>query len=57
LTPFGQYTGEVSAQHLKDFGLQWVILGHSERRKFYLETDDVVAQKVRELNFIKKMLL
>lgn len=46
LTPFGQFTGEVSAQHLKDFGLNWVILGHSERRKFYHESDDIVAQKV-----------
>lgn len=47
LTPFGQFTGEVSAQHLKDFGVPWVILGHSERRKFYNETDDVVASKTR----------
>jgi triosephosphate isomerase len=29
---FGAYTGEVSAKHLKDIGLEWVILGHSERR-------------------------
>ena len=29
---FGAYTGEVSPKHLKDTGLEWVILGHSERR-------------------------
>jgi triosephosphate isomerase len=29
---FGAFTGEVSAKHLLDFGLEWVILGHSERR-------------------------
>jgi len=29
---FGAYTGEVSPKHLKDAGLEWVILGHSERR-------------------------
>lgn len=29
---FGAYTGEVSAKHVKDAGLEWVILGHSERR-------------------------
>lgn len=47
LTGFGQYTGEIAAQHIKDFGLSWTIVGHSERRKFYGETDDIVANKVR----------
>jgi len=47
LTPFGQYTGEIAAQHIKDFGLNWTIVGHSERRKYYGETDDIVAAKVR----------
>lgn len=28
----GAYTGEISSKHLKDIGLEWVILGHSERR-------------------------
>lgn len=32
---FGAYTGEVSSKHLKDFGIQWVILGHSERRTIF----------------------
>lgn len=38
-TKMGAFTGEVTAQHLKDFGLEWVIIGHSERRTLYGETD------------------
>jgi triosephosphate isomerase len=36
---FGAYTGEISPKHLKDFGLEWVILGHSERRTIFKEND------------------
>lgn len=43
----GAYTGETSAIMLKDFGLGWVILGHSERRHVFGESDEVVAQKVK----------
>jgi triosephosphate isomerase len=43
----GAYTGETSAAMLKDFGLDWVILGHSERRHVFGESDQVVAQKVK----------
>ena len=43
----GAYTGETSAPMLKDFGLDWVILGHSERRHVFGESDQVVAQKVK----------
>ncbi|KAG5477735.1 hypothetical protein LSCM1_05033 [Leishmania martiniquensis] len=42
----GAFTGEVSMPILKDIGVSWVILGHSERRTHYGEADDVVAQKV-----------
>jgi triosephosphate isomerase len=42
----GAYTGEVSVEMLKDFGVSYVILGHSERRSYYGETDSLVAQKV-----------
>jgi triosephosphate isomerase len=42
----GAFTGEVSLDLLKDVGIQWVILGHSERRQYYGETNDVVASKV-----------
>lgn len=43
----GAYTGEVSAQMLKDYGVNWVILGHSERREKYDETNEVVGGKVK----------
>ncbi|MFA6215988.1 MAG: triose-phosphate isomerase [Patescibacteria group bacterium] len=42
----GAYTGEVSASQLKEIGCEFVILGHSERRKYLNETDDMVHQKV-----------
>jgi triosephosphate isomerase len=41
----GAYTGEVSATMLADFGCQYVIVGHSERRSYYGDTDAVVAAK------------
>jgi len=43
----GAFTGETSAAMLKDFGLRWVILGHSERRHVFGESDEVVAKKVK----------
>jgi triosephosphate isomerase len=42
----GAYTGEVSAPMLKDSGCTWVIVGHSERRQHFGETDALVADKV-----------
>ncbi|MBJ7549805.1 triose-phosphate isomerase [Marinomonas ostreistagni] len=42
----GAYTGEVSLSMLKDFAVSHVILGHSERRSLFLETDAQVAEKV-----------
>lgn len=41
----GAYTGEVSATMLRDFGVRYVLVGHSERRQFHGETDAVVAAK------------
>ena len=41
----GAYTGEISAGMLKDCGCQYVIVGHSERRTFYNESDELVARK------------
>ncbi len=41
----GAYTGEVAASMLLDFGCAYVILGHSERRALYGETDEMVAKK------------
>lgn len=44
----GAVTGEVSAQMLADFGCSYVILGHSERREYYGESDDLVAAKAKK---------
>ena len=41
----GAYTGEVSAAQLADIGTQYVIIGHSERRQYYGETDESVNEK------------
>lgn len=42
----GAFTGEVSAGQLKDFGIQWTLIGHSERRTKFGETDEVTATKI-----------
>ena len=42
----GAYTGEISAAQLKDAGAKYVIVGHSERRQYHGETDDMVRRKV-----------
>lgn len=41
----GAFTGEVSAAMLQDFGCRYVLVGHSERRSIYGESDDLVAEK------------
>ncbi len=41
----GAYTGEVSAEMLKEIGVEWVIIGHSERRQYFGETDETVNLK------------
>jgi triosephosphate isomerase len=43
----GAFTGEVSGAMLRDFGCKYVIVGHSERRSLYGETDAVVAEKFK----------
>ena len=43
----GAYTGEVSGPMLRDLGCTYVIVGHSERRALYGESDDIVAEKFR----------
>lgn len=45
----GAYTGEVSATMLKSLGIQWAIIGHSERREYQLEDNAVLAQKADRL--------
>jgi triosephosphate isomerase (TIM) len=43
----GAHTGEVAAFMLRDVGVKYVIVGHSERRQFYAETDEQVNRKVQ----------
>lgn len=47
--PAGAYTGEISATMLKDIGVSYCIVGHSERRRLFGETDETVARKVGAL--------
>ena len=42
----GAFTGEVAIEMLLDVGCQWVILGHSERRQFFGDTDEVINKKI-----------
>lgn len=42
----GAYTGEISAEMLVDAGVKYVIIGHSERREYFAETDETVNKKV-----------
>ncbi len=44
----GAFTGEISPVMLKDAGCAYVIIGHSERRKYFSETDDGVNRKVKK---------
>ena len=43
----GAYTGEVSAKMLKSINVEYVIIGHSERRQYFNETDETVNKKVK----------
>lgn len=43
----GAFTGEVSVRMLMDLQIDWVIIGHSERRTLYKESDELVGSKVR----------
>ncbi|MEN2995267.1 MAG: triose-phosphate isomerase [Thermodesulfovibrio sp.] len=43
----GAYTGEISPSMLKDCGVEYVIIGHSERRKYFFENDEIINKKIR----------
>merc|ERR1719215_1318138 len=47
-TGFGAFTGELAAEHLEDCGIGWTLIGHSERRKLYGETDADTAKKIEK---------
>lgn len=44
----GAYTGEISAKMLKSIGVEYVIIGHSERRQYFAETDETVNKKIKK---------
>jgi triosephosphate isomerase len=46
MTGMGAFTGEHSVEHIKDAGIEWVVIGHSERRSLYGEDDVVCAKKL-----------
>ena len=43
----GAYTGEISAEMIRSAGAEYVLVGHSERRQYFGETNDVLAEKVK----------
>lgn len=43
----GTFTGEISPRQLKNLGMKYVIIGHSERRKYFEETDEIVSRKLK----------
>jgi triosephosphate isomerase len=43
----GAFTGEISSAMLKDLGVEYVIIGHSERRKYFCETDEIINKKIK----------
>jgi triosephosphate isomerase (TIM) len=43
----GAYTGEIAAEMLKEFAVRYVILGHSERRQYHKESDELISKKTR----------
>ena len=43
----GAYTGEISPKMLKNLGVEYVIIGHSERRKYFKETNGIIEKKLR----------
>uniref|UniRef100_A0A0X3Q6I1 Triosephosphate isomerase n=1 Tax=Schistocephalus solidus TaxID=70667 RepID=A0A0X3Q6I1_SCHSO len=45
--PSGAFTGEISPAMIKDCGCHWVILGHSERRHIFGESDELIGEKVK----------
>ena len=45
----GAYTGEISAAMLEDIGIDYCIVGHSERRQYFAETDETVNLKIKRL--------
>jgi len=52
----GAYTGEVAASDLKDLGAKYIILGHSERREYLAESDQLINQKLQSVLAVKGLI-
>ena len=50
----GAYTGEISADMLKSINIETVIIGHSERREYFNETDSILAEKMDVVSVLVK---
>ncbi|KAG8824860.1 triosephosphate isomerase [Serendipita sp. 399] len=48
----GAFTGEISPVQLRDAGINWVILGHSERRSYFTESSETIAKKTEAVGLI-----
>lgn len=44
----GAYTGEIALYMLKEFDIQYILIGHSERRKYFLETSEILVKKLKQ---------
>ncbi len=44
----GAFTGEISSEMLQELRIKWVIIGHSERRRYFNETDEIIILKVKK---------
>ena len=53
----GAFTGDISSEMLKDFGAKYIIIGHSERRTYHKESDELVAKKFGVLKLILLLIL
>ena len=47
--PKGAFTGEIAIDMLKDFNLKYIIIGHSERRQYFNETDEMINKKAKAI--------
>ena len=48
----GAFTGEISGEQLRDFDVDWILIGHSERRTLYGEDNTLVASKLKKAQAI-----
>lgn len=50
----GAYTGEVAAEHLRDYSIEWVLIGHSERRQQHNETYEVATHNLQLYRLLQR---